>query len=135
MNQQTVLETHETIIWPEQLTSYFKDVNAQRASSAANLFCEGGVLVAPLGIQVRGREAIAAYLEDKCSGMTLYPEQVEVLDSSVVIVAGHVRCPAFNVNVEWKFHLVGTEIAVLQVRLLASLQQLSHLRNSKYATT
>ncbi len=134
MNQQIALKTCETVILPEQLTSYFKAVNAQRALSAADLFCEPGVLVAPLGVQVRGREAIAAYLADKCSGMTLYPEQVEILTPSVIVVVGHVKCPAFNVNVEWKFHLIGTEIAVLQVRLLASLQQLSHLRNSKYAT-
>jgi hypothetical protein len=133
MNQQIALKTCETIIWPEQLTSYFKTINAQRASSAADLFCESGVLVAPLGVQVRGRAAIAAYLADKCSGMTLYPEQIEILDSTTIVVVGRVKCSAFNVNVEWKFNLVGTEIAVLQVRLLASLQQLSHLRNSKYA--
>ncbi len=134
MNRQTALKTRETIILPEQLISYFEAVNAHRNLSAADLFCESGALVAPLGVQVRGREAIAAYLADKCSGMTLYPEQIEVLAPSVIVVMGHVKCPAFNVNVEWKFHLVGTEIAVLQVRLLASLQQLSHLRNSKYAT-
>lgn len=132
MTQQTALMTAE----PDallQLVSYFDAVNAQRTSVASSLFCEEGVLVAPLGVQVRGRAAITTYLADKCEGMTLYPEQVSLVDSSTIAVLGYVKCPAFTVKVEWKFHMAGAQIAVLQVRLLASLQQLAHLRHSKYA--
>jgi hypothetical protein len=131
--QQAVSITHEPNALLQPLISYFDAVNAQSTSLAASLFCEEGILVAPLGVQVRGRAAITAYLEDKCEGMTLYPEQVSSIDASTILVLGHVKCPAFTVQVEWKFHMVRTEIAVLQVRLLASLQQLSHLRHSRYA--
>jgi hypothetical protein len=133
MMQQTDSITAEPNALPHPLATYFDAVNAQRTSSAASLFYEEGVLVAPLGVQVRGRAAITIYLADKCEGMTLYPEQVNFVDASTIVVAGRVRCPAFTVQVEWKFHMVRTEIAVLQVRLLASLQQLAHLRHSKYA--
>jgi hypothetical protein len=127
------LITVEPHALPQQIVNYFDAINAQLYSSAAGLFCKEGVLVAPLGVQVRHREAIAAYLEDKCEGMKLYPEQASFLNASTVVLTGHVKCPAFTVQVEWKFHLLKTEIAVLQVRLLASLQQLTHLRHSKYA--
>jgi hypothetical protein len=131
--QQTTLIANEPSALPQPLISYFDAVNDRSNFSAANLFCKEGILVAPLGVQVRGRAAITAYLEDKCEGMTLYPEQVSSIDASTIVVLGHVKCPAFTVQVEWKFHMIRTEIAVLQVRLLASLQQLTHLRHSKYA--
>jgi hypothetical protein len=133
MTQQTALMTNEYSALLQHITNYFDTVNAQQNLSAASLFCEEGVLVAPLGVQMRGRAAIATYLADKCEGMALYPEQVSLVDSRTIVVVGRVKCPAFAVQVEWKFHMVRTEIAVLQVRLLASLQQLAHLRHSKYA--
>jgi hypothetical protein len=133
MTLKTTLMTDQPIALIQRLTSYFDAVNAQRTSLAASFFCEEGILVAPLGVQVRGRAAIATYLTDKCEGMTLFPEQINLVDSSTIVVLGRVKCPAFAVQVEWKFHMARTEIAVLQVRLLASLKQLSHLRNSKYA--
>jgi hypothetical protein len=133
MTQQTALITAEPDALLQPLVSYFDAVNDQRTSVAASLFCKEGVLVAPLGVQVRGRAEIANYLADKCAGMLLYPEHVSLVDASTIVVLGHVKCPAFTVQVEWKFHMVRTEIAVLQVRLLASLHQLAHLRHSKYA--
>ena len=131
--QQTALITAKRDALLQSLVSYFDAVNDQRTSVAASLFCKEGVLVAPLGVQVRGQAEIATYLADKCAGMLLFPEQVSLIDSSTIVALGHVKCPAFTVQVEWKFHMVRTEIAVLQVRLLASLQQLAHLRHSKYA--
>jgi ketosteroid isomerase-like protein len=133
MTQQTALMTDQPSALLQRLTSYFDAVNTQQTSSAASLFCEEGVLVAPLGIQMRGRAAIATYLADQCEGMALYPEQVSLINSSTISVLGRVKYSTFAVQVEWKFHMAGTAIAVLQVRLLASLQQLAHLRNSKYA--
>ncbi len=133
MTQQTTLITDAPEVLLQTLGTYFDAVNAQRPSAAASLFCEEGVLVAPLGVQVRGRVAIATYLADKCEGMALHPEQISLVDSSTIVILGRVKCPAFTVHVEWKFHMAEAEIAVLQVRLLASLQQLTHLRHSRYA--
>lgn len=114
------------------LSNYFQAINSKSYEVAAALFCENGTLVAPLGICIEGRQAIATYLEEKCQGMQLLPEHCTTRDE-VWVVVGRVRTPAFSVNVEWTFYLADNSIQSLRVRLLASLKELAHLRESHQA--
>jgi hypothetical protein len=116
----------------EVLRRYFEAINGGQYGEAAALFEEDGVLVAPLGVHVHGRGAIAAYLAKKCDGMHLLPEACVPGDGAVA-VTGRARTVAFVVNVEWHFVLNGGgRIRSLRVRLLASLKDLAHLRDSPH---
>lgn len=124
--------TFATVEESSVLSDYFQAINSKSYGVAAALFSQNGILIAPLGICIEGREAIATYLEQKCEGMQLLPEHCTTRDEARVVV-GHVRSPAFSVNVEWTFHLTDDGIQRLRVRLLASLTDLAHLRDTYQA--
>lgn len=119
--------THETPI-----DRYFRALDGGDTRGAAALFAEGGELIPPLGGVIRGREAIADYLQEHCEDMRLFPEQVQH-GTLGALVDGRVRLPAFEVRVQWQFRIDAGQIQRLRVRLVASLQELAHLRNHRVA--
>ncbi|ERT04441.1 snoaL-like domain protein [Lyngbya aestuarii BL J] len=117
-----------------QVLRYFETLNAGDFQETAALFAEDGILEAPFEDHLHGQEAIANYLEAEARGMRLKPlEGVgQTLENGrrQIRVMGKVRTPLFWVNVAWQFILhPGGEIAVVTVKLLASLQELFNLQN------
>jgi hypothetical protein len=112
---------------------YFQTLNAGEFQETAGLFSEGGVLIAPFEEGITGREAIEKYLNEEARGLLAYPRQGtrEILEngSISIVVAGKVQTPLFGVNVRWTFQLTPeSEIASVEVKLLASPQELLNLR-------
>lgn len=115
------------------IEAYFDTLNAGKFSATASLFAANGTLHPPFESSVVGQEAIATYLQTEANGMKLYP-----LKGSVVIlhnnqtqfnVTGKVKTALFGVNVSWTFILNATqEIESVEVKLLASLQELANLQ-------
>ena len=113
---------------------YFETLNAGDFQATAALFAEDGILEAPFEDRLNGQEAIATYLQAEAQGMQLKPQEgiSQTLDNGQqqVQVMGKVRTPLFWVNVAWQFILnPNGEIAVVTVKLLASLQELFNLQN------
>ncbi len=117
-----------------QVAQYFQSLNAAQYQEVAALFAENGILEAPFEESIVGREAIATYLETEAKGMKLEPQRGEsqVIENSQIQiqVLGKVNTPLFKVNVGWQFILnPNGEIAVVTVKLLASLKELLKIRN------
>ncbi len=117
-----------------QVLRYFETLNAGDFQETAALFAEDGILEAPFEDRLNGQEAIANYLQAEAQGMQLRPQEgiSQTLDNGQqqIRVMGKVRTPLFWVNVAWQFILhPGGEIAVVTVKLLASLQELFNLQN------
>ncbi len=115
------------------IQQYFDALNGAAYTEAADLFEATGVLRPPFEQPVQGREAIAAYLTQEAQGMLLRPKSGAVVttDSGAEItVQGQVQTRVFKVNVAWVFEVVsaGTALASVQVKLLASPQELLKLR-------
>lgn len=116
------------------IQQYFDALNGAAYSEAASLFEETGVLRPPFEQPVQGREAIAAYLAQEARGMTLQPEQGTIISAeggAEITIQGKVQTRLFKVNVAWIFAVVaGSALASVQVKLLASPQELLKLRRS-----
>ncbi|MEB3883854.1 nuclear transport factor 2 family protein [Lyngbya sp. CCY1209] len=138
MTSQTLSNSTETILEfadleEETVRRYFETMNGERFRDTAALFCEDGVLEAPLEETAVGPEAIATYLQAEAKGMTLQPKDVRIEplegDRLLVQVLGRVKTSLFSVNVGWQFVLnADRKIAVTTVRLLASPQEMLNLR-------
>lgn len=112
---------------------YFELLNAGEFEAASELFAAEGVMNAPFESPIVGPEAIAAYLNQEATGMTLLPQQgiTEAIENDCiqVQVAGKVQTPWFSVNVSWLFNLdVQQKILSVTIKLLASPQELLNLR-------
>ncbi|EAW33868.1 nuclear transport factor 2 family protein [Lyngbya sp. PCC 8106] len=117
-----------------QVLRYFETLNAGDFQATAALFAEDGILEAPFEDHLHGQEAIATYLQAEAQGMQLKPQEgiSQTLENGQqqVQVMGKVRTPLFWVNVAWQLILnPNGEIAVVTVKLLASLQELFNLQN------
>lgn len=100
----------------------------------AALFTESGTLLPPFAQPVVGRTAIANYLETEAQGMQIDPLQVCFSRSTDQQVQAEItvklHTPLFKVNVAWTFLLNSeAQIETVRVKLLASLQELFHLRS------
>jgi len=112
---------------------YFETLNAGDFQATANLFAQEGVLNAPFEEPLVGREAIATYLNAEAKGMKLLPHEgiVEPLEDDLTKfhLQGKVQTSLFGVNVAWKLILNrAKEIISVEVKLLASLQELAKIR-------
>lgn len=112
---------------------YFQTLNAGEFEATAALFASDGALQPPFEPLVIGPEAIAAYLEQEAKGFILEPRRSvtkQLADGCTECeVVGKVQTPWFSVNVCWLFIISPTnKIFVAKVKLLASLQELLHLR-------
>lgn len=112
---------------------YFETLNAGDFQATSQLFAKDGALQPPFEADVIGPEAIAAYLEQEAKGFILEPQHgvSSPVDNGCTefLIGGKVHTPWFSVNVSWLFILSPTqEIFLTKVKLLASLQELIHLR-------
>jgi hypothetical protein len=112
---------------------YFETLNQGDFQATSELFASEGALQPPFEGNVIGPAAIAAYLEQEARGFILEPRQgiSTVLDNGCTefLIGGKVHTPWFSVNVSWLFILSPTQTILLtKVKLLASLQELMHLR-------
>ncbi len=115
------------------ILQYFETLNAGQFHATSELFAGDGVLQPPFEGDVVGPEAIAAYLEQEAKGFVLEPHHgvSTLLDNGCTefLVGGKVHTPWFSVNVSWLFILSPNQkILIAKVKLLASLQELVHLR-------
>lgn len=118
------------------LSRYFETMNAGAYEHTAALFTADGEMRAPFEAPVKQPD-IAAYLKKEARSMILHPRRAEPLTGYPaedplseydVKVAGAVRTPLFSVNVAWLFALQDDAIRVVRIKLLASPQELLHLR-------
>lgn len=112
---------------------YFETMNAGEYQATGRLFADAGAMLPPFEEPIKGRDAIAAYLEAEAKGMQLAPSKgiVEPLDdtNTQIQVTGKVQTPWFGVNVAWIFALnPEREILTARIKLLASPQELLNLR-------
>lgn len=112
---------------------YFETLNAGDFDTTASLFADDGALHPPFESPIVGRDAIATYLKAEAQGLQLYPIKgfAESLDerSTKITVKGKVQTPLFGVNVAWEFVLnCAQKIAFVEVKLLASLEELAKIR-------
>ncbi len=112
---------------------YFERLNNGEFQATSQLFASDGALQPPFETDVIGPEAIAAYLEQEAKGFILEPQHgvSTLLDNGCTefLIGGKVHTPWFSVNVSWQFILSpAQEIFIAKVKLLASLQELVHLR-------
>ena len=115
------------------IQEYFETLNRGDFQETANLFTPDGVLNPPFESPVVGSQAIAAYLQQEATQMTLYPfkETVETKETGEIEakIKGKVKTALFSVNVAWTFLLDQNQrIISVTVRLLASLEELVSLK-------
>lgn len=118
------------------IRAYFETLNAGDFAATANLFAAEGQLLPPFESAIVGRDAILAYLETEAPGMTLLPQaeipsssEAEGSNSDCINIVGKVQTALFTVNVRWQFLLdSASEILSVKIKLLASLQDLLHLK-------
>ncbi len=115
---------------------YFSTLNQGQFQETATLFAADGVLFPPFDDPVIGQEAIVSYLRREAEGIHIDPKQFSfepLTDCNVQAqVRGRVRMLVFEVNVGWVFLLNARgEIEQVRVNLLASLEELFHLRSPK----
>ena len=109
--------------------SYFFLLNKGKFQEASQLFAESGVLVPPFEGAIAGPEAIAHYLTQEASGISIVPLNISVTDDTGEVVTlkatGRVSLSWCQVNVAWQFRIDPDEkIASVEVQLLATLQEL-----------
>lgn len=114
------------------ILQYFETIKAGDFDATSQLFAAEGMLQPPFEAIVTGSEAIAAYLKQEAKGFILSPQEghkVLNTDDSEFLVFGMVQTPWFSVNVSWTFILnLNHQIVLTKVNLLASLQELMHMR-------
>lgn len=115
------------------ILQYFTYLNSGEFEAVSLLFAVDGVLQPPFEERVLGREAIATYLEREARGFLLQPQRgnsvaFENGDTELELI-GKVQTPWFSVSVRWRFILSPMkEICLVEVKLLASLEELLPLR-------
>ncbi|MBF2020336.1 MAG: nuclear transport factor 2 family protein [Hydrococcus sp. C42_A2020_068] len=115
------------------ILSYFETLNAGDFEATASSFAAEGALCPPFESPIVGREAIANYLKTEAQGLQLYPLKgiAEGLEDGLTEfqIQGKVQTPLFGVNVAWQFIVnAAKEILLVEVKLLASLEELAQLR-------
>lgn len=129
------LEKTRQLSETQTVERYFQTFNASNFGETVHLFAETGQLLPPFEEPVVGRVAIQAYLEREAMGMQANPQKLAVEQDvdgyKRVTVSGSVKALVFVVNVAWIFKLDPQEkIQQVEVKLLASLQELLNLRST-----
>lgn len=115
------------------IARYFETLNAGEVGQTSQLFAIDGAMQPPFESQIVGRDAISAYLRKEAQSLKLFPQRssTKLLDNGCTEVQaiGRVEAPVFSVNVQWQFILSpNQELFLAKVKLLASLEELLHLR-------
>ncbi len=121
----------DSLTLPTLIESYIDAFNRHDLTNLGKLFHPQAVLVAPINVQVKGREAIVEHIACKARGMSIEPEAVAV-EEDIVTLSGQACCPAFRVRARWHFRIVHGLIARLHLRLVASMQELLPLKDAGY---
>lgn len=113
---------------------YFSTLNEGQFSETAQLFADTGVLIPPFEEAIAGPTAIAHYLEQEAQDIKITPLDISITDETSDLITvdakGKVALPWCNVNVAWQFLLNHRqEIVSVQVKLLATLQELMKFRS------
>jgi hypothetical protein len=130
----------ETALATEGITkpaiiNYFATINQAEFVKTASLFSDYGTLLAPFEKPIVGREKILAYLSKEAKGMKLLPQQgitesETELNCETYKILGKVKTALFSVNVAWYFTFnQDDQIATVQIKLLASLNELLNLQS------
>lgn len=128
LEQTTLLQQEKTI------ERYFRSFNEGNFDETVTLFAENGQLLPPFEAPIVGQAAILAYLNQEAEGMQAFPRELTVNEKEGedrrIVVKGQVTAIVFKVNCAWIFDLnANGEIACVQVKLLASMQELLNLRS------
>ncbi|WP_017304960.1 nuclear transport factor 2 family protein [Spirulina subsalsa] len=112
---------------------YFTALNAGDFAATAQLFAPEGELYPPFEEAIASPSSIQRYLEQEAQGLRCEPQEGETLTRengmTLVQVKGRVHTPIFSVNVAWQFLVnPNSEILQVQIKLLASLEELLTLR-------
>lgn len=115
------------------ILNYFIYLNSGDFKATADLFATEGVLLPPFETPIVGRDAIVQYLNLEGKGLELYPNQgtIETTEdqNTKITITGKVKTSLFSVNLSWNFILTpDQEIAFAEIKLLAALQELLHLK-------
>jgi hypothetical protein len=115
---------------------YFSTLNQGQFQETATLFAADGALFPPFDEPVIGRTAIVSYLKREAEGIHIDPRRFafeSLADRKIQAqVRGRVQMLVFEVNVGWVFVFNAQgEIEQVRVNLLASLEELFHLRSPK----
>lgn len=122
------------------IEAYFSTFNRHQFSRTASLFAADGRLIAPFEeVPIIGPAAIQTYLEQEAADMVATPKILEsdpLADGKrQVRVKGNVKASVFIVNVAWTYRLnADNQIEQVEVKLLASLQELVGLQSSSAQT-
>lgn len=122
------LTSEKATHYPRTVARYVEAFNTQDLETLGALFLPQAVLVAPVDVQVRGREAIVDYIAQKGQGMRIEPLDIELVEDTICL-SGRIHAPAFHLRARWHFRLIDEQIARLHLRLLASLQELLPLKD------
>lgn len=132
---QTQMKAQGTIAGIDNpvILQYFETINEGQFQATSQLFASDGALQPPFEGDIVGPEAIATYLEQEAKGFILEPQHgvsTSIDESGTeVLIGGKVHTPWFSVNVSWLFILSPHQkILTAKIKLLASLQELIHLR-------
>lgn len=125
---------YQTVDYQTVVERYFATLNQAAFAETASLFTESGILFPPFDQPVVGPAAILKYLQAEAQGMQVEPIQFQFThltdDQIQADVTGQVQTVLFKVNVAWNFGLNSqAQIEFVRVNLLASLQELLHLRS------
>lgn len=108
---------------------YFVRFNQSDFVATADLFSEQGSLKPPFEKIIKGRSAIAQYLEKEALGMTVFPTHMKTTMSeqnhTQYQVQGKVKTNYFTVNASWLISLnTMKEITLVEIQLLEKLSDL-----------
>ena len=113
---------------------YFVRINQSDFNATADLFSEQGCLKPPFEKIIKGRSAIAQYLEKEALGMELFPTYLRMTQHSQLCtqyqVRGQVKTNYFTVNASWLIDLSPEkEIIFIEIKLLETLSNLLALNH------
>lgn len=137
--------THQSIpaipgISQDSILAYFSTFNTGEFLETAALFAPEGEMRPPFDEAIRGREAIAAYLQAEAKEFYLFPREgiteVDPDGNTYAQVSGKVQTPLFTVNLHWLFLLNPQgQISITTIKLLASPQELLQLQDKVNASS
>ena len=108
---------------------YFVRLNQSDFIATADLFSEQGGLKPPFEKMIKGRSAIAQYLEKEALGIKVLPTHMKTMMSNQSYIQyqiqGKVKTNYFTVNASWLINLnTAKEITLVEIQLLENLSDL-----------
>ena len=123
------LKTNEPVVH-----DYFARFNQSDFVATSDLFSEQGSLKPPFEKVIKGRSAIAQYLEKEAFGMKVFPTYVKTTmiaqDCTQYQIKGKVKTNYFTVHTSWLININSIkEITFVEIQLLEKLDNLLAFKN------